>query len=116
MFGNVSDLLKRARKGSGLSQEAAAEKAGVSARAVVGWESGTVSPRVSDFVRLLSLYGIDSLDALCRFVAGEEPEPADEIREHSASTSSHQLRHMAELTERLEALERIIAADRKARR
>lgn len=114
MLGDVAELLRRGRKASGLSQEDAARAAKVSPRALTNWETGKVSPQIDDFLRLLSVYGIKTLDDLCRFVAGERIEQREsEIRELRPTRDSTYYRAMAEMTERLERLEGIIAEERK---
>lgn len=112
---DVGELLQRARKSSGLSQEEAAKRAEVSARALTNWETGNVSPKVEDFSRLLAVYGIETLDELCRFVAGDEKlnRRAEAIRDLRPGRTAAEYREMADLLERLERLESIVARDKR---
>ena len=56
---NLADMRKR----KGLSQEALAEKLGVSRQAVSKWERGESSPDTDTLIELSRLYGV-SLDVL----------------------------------------------------
>lgn len=59
----TANLLLKRRKESGLSQEALAEKLGVSRQAVSKWERAEASPDTDNLIALAKLYGI-SLDEL----------------------------------------------------
>ena len=61
----VAERLQAARRSRGLSQEALAEKLGVSRQAVAKWESGQSLPEIATLVVLSDLYRI-SLDALVK--------------------------------------------------
>ena len=65
-FGNH---LFHARKSKGLSQEAAAEKLGVSRQTISKWETGETLPDIRQAKRLSILYGL-SLDELISFDLG----------------------------------------------
>lgn len=58
---SIGDRLAATRKALGLSQEAAADIGGISAKAWSEWERGTRTPAVSSMLRLRARYGI-SLD------------------------------------------------------
>ena len=66
---NLGESLLNARKSKGLTQEAAAEKLGVSRQTVSKWETGETLPDIRQSKRLAALYGV-SLDELIDFDAG----------------------------------------------
>ena len=59
----IAQRLSARRKQSGLSQEALAEKLGVSRQAVSKWERSESSPDTDNLIALAQLYGV-SLDEL----------------------------------------------------
>lgn len=61
----LGEKLRRARADAGLTQEAVAEKIGVSRQTVSNWENERSYPGIADAVRLSELYGV-SLDAMLR--------------------------------------------------
>ncbi|WP_195268997.1 helix-turn-helix transcriptional regulator [Eubacterium sp. 1001713B170207_170306_E7] len=63
------EKLFQLRKEKGLSQEALAERMGVSRQAVSKWESGLSNPDINNLVLLSDVFGV-SLDEL---IKGEEP-------------------------------------------
>lgn len=65
---NLGESLSSARKSKGLTQEAAAEKLGVSRQTVSKWETGETLPDIRQSKRLAALYGV-SLDELIDFDA-----------------------------------------------
>ena len=68
----LGNRLQRLRQRQGLSQDALAEKLGVSRQAVSKWERDEAVPEVEKLLRLSELYGV-SLDEL---VKGDAPESA----------------------------------------
>ncbi len=66
---NLGESLLNARKSKGLTQEAAAEKLGVSRQTVSKWETGETLPDIRQSKRLAALYGV-TLDELIDFDAG----------------------------------------------
>lgn len=62
----IGNSLFTARKGKGLSQEAVAEKLGVSRQTISKWETGETLPDIQQSKRLAVLYGL-SLDELIEF-------------------------------------------------
>lgn len=62
----IGDHLFRARKSSGLSQEAVAEKLGVSRQTISKWETNETLPDIEQSGRLAQLYHV-SLDELTAF-------------------------------------------------
>lgn len=64
----LGNNLYQARKNKGLSQEAAAEKLGVSRQTISKWETDETLPDIRQAKRLAVLYGL-SLDALIEFDA-----------------------------------------------
>ncbi|NCE64792.1 helix-turn-helix domain-containing protein [Pseudoflavonifractor sp. 524-17] len=63
---NLGSSLFQARKKCGLSQEAVAEKLGVSRQTISKWETGETLPDIRQSKRLALLYHL-SLDELIRF-------------------------------------------------
>ena len=68
---NLSGKILYCRKKAGLSQEALAEKLGVSRQAVSKWETGEAVPELSKLVLLASTFGVTT-DWL---LSESEPEP-----------------------------------------
>ena len=60
---SIASRLAELRQEQGLSQEALAERLGVSRQAVSKWERGESSPDTDNLIALAELYGL-SLDAL----------------------------------------------------
>ena len=73
---NLAKNLSSLRRASGLSQEKAAEAAGVTRQALAKWESGETTPDVLHCDRLAELYGV-SLDDLLHYEQkpGSVPPP-----------------------------------------
>lgn len=63
---NLAENLSALRRAAGLSQERAAEAAGVTRQALAKWESGETTPDVLHSDKLAELYGV-SLDDLLHF-------------------------------------------------
>lgn len=70
----TANRLVNLRKQAGLSQEALAEKIGVSRQAVSKWERAEASPDTDNLILLAKLYGV-SLDELLLGKADEPTEP-----------------------------------------
>ena len=66
---NLGNSLYRARKNTGMSQEAVAEKLGVSRQTISKWETDETLPDIRQSKRLASLYKL-SLDELIDFEIG----------------------------------------------
>ena len=66
---NLGESLLNARKSKGLTQEAAAEKLGVSRQTISKWETGETLPDIRQSKRLAALCGV-TLDELIDFDAG----------------------------------------------
>ena len=73
---NLAKNLSALRRAAGLSQEKAAEAAGVTRQALAKWESGETTPDVLHCDKLAELYGV-SLDDLLHFEQkpGSVPPP-----------------------------------------
>ena len=73
---NLARNLSSLRRAAGLSQEKAAEAAGVTRQALAKWESGETTPDVLHCDKLAELYGV-SLDDLLHYVQkpGSVPPP-----------------------------------------
>lgn len=72
---NLADMRKR----KGLSQEALAEKLGVSRQAVSKWERGESSPDTDTLIELSRLYGV-SLDVLVGNKQEDTPSSAKKVK------------------------------------
>ena len=83
---NLGESLLNARKSKGLTQEAAAEKLGVSRQTVSKWETGETLPDIRQSKRLAALYGV-TLDELIDFDAGvrEIQEVIDRTTEETSA-------------------------------
>jgi len=62
---SICEVLKQARSDAELSQEAAAEKVGVSRQTMSNWETGKSYPDIASVVALSDAYGV-SLDSLMK--------------------------------------------------
>jgi len=62
---NICEKLKQARVDTELSQEAAAEKVGVSRQTMSNWETGKSYPDIASVIALSDVYGV-SLDSLMK--------------------------------------------------
>ena len=62
---NICEVLKQARVDAELSQEAAAEKVGVSRQTMSNWETGKSYPDIASVIALSDTYGV-SLDSLMK--------------------------------------------------
>ena len=60
----IAERLAARRKLAGLSQEALAEKLGVSRQAVSKWESGASDPSTTNLMALAKLFGVSAEDLL----------------------------------------------------
>ena len=83
---NLGESLFGARKNTGLTQEAVAEKLGVSRQKVSKWETGETLPDIRQSKRLAVLYGM-TLDELIDFDAGvrEIQEVIDRTTEETSA-------------------------------
>lgn len=83
---NLGESLFGARKNKGLTQEAVAEKLGVSRQTVSKWETGETLPDIRQSKRLAVLYGV-TLDELIDFDAGvkEIQEVIDRTTEETSA-------------------------------
>lgn len=77
----LGNKLYELRKQAGLSQEAFAEKLGVSRQAVSKWECGASMPDTDNLITIANLYNI-SLDELIGRPAPEKTEKADSQEEY----------------------------------
>lgn len=88
----IAQRLAARRKQAGLSQEALAEKLGVSRQAVSKWERSESSPDTDNLIALAQLYGV-SLDDLLYVDASIADdvafEAADRAAENATKTSKH---------------------------
>lgn len=77
----IANRLVQLRKSNNLSQEALAEKLGISRQAVSKWERAEASPDTDNIILLARLYGV-SLDELLK-TEDEIPEPRDTFYEET---------------------------------
>jgi len=70
---NIGDRITKLRKEAGLSQEAFAEKLGVSRQSVSKWESGSATPDLNKVIDMCELFGVSS-DYL---ISGKESTAAE---------------------------------------
>ncbi|NLL78458.1 MAG: helix-turn-helix transcriptional regulator [Clostridiales bacterium] len=80
----IANRLVQLRKQNNLSQEALAEKLGISRQAVSKWERAEASPDTDNLILLARLYGV-SLDDLLQ-TEDEIPRPEEEIQEEKEDT------------------------------
>lgn len=78
----IANRLVNLRKGNNLSQEALAEKLGISRQAVSKWERAEASPDTDNLILLSRLYGI-SLDELLK-TDEEIPGPLEDAEKDRA--------------------------------
>ena len=81
----LSDKIYHCRKKAGLSQEALAEKIGVSRQAISKWETGEAAPEISKLPLLARTFGVTA-DWLLDDEAGFDEEPPEEA---SSSFAGH---------------------------
>ena len=81
----IANRLVNLRKANNLSQEALAEKLGISRQAVSKWERAEASPDTDNLILLARLYGV-SLDELLR-TEDEIPMPEEEPEEKEGTSS-----------------------------
>ena len=77
----IANRLVQLRKTNNLSQEALAEKLGISRQAVSKWERAEASPDTDNLILLARLYGV-SLDELLK-TEDEIPEPREKFYEET---------------------------------
>ena len=83
----IAERLAARRKQAGLSQEALAEKLGVSRQAVSKWERSESSPDTDNLIALARLYGV-SLDELLYVDDSIADDVAFEARDRAADTAA----------------------------
>ena len=83
----LGNRLQRLRQRQGLSQDALAEKLGVSRQAVSKWERDEAVPEVEKLLRLSELYGV-SLDELVKGDATQSAPQAESQGESQAEPAA----------------------------
>ncbi len=87
----IANRLVALRKANGLSQEALAEKLGLSRQAISKWERAEASPDTDNLMALAQLYGITLDDLLSAKtgapVPGEKAQDAEKAAEKSSETA-----------------------------
>ncbi|MGM9618679.1 MAG: helix-turn-helix domain-containing protein [Oscillospiraceae bacterium] len=78
----ISQNLRALRARLGLSQEAAAERVGVSRQALGKWETGESAPDLQSCMALAELYGV-TLDALVQYSQEEGGVPIPPKKKHA---------------------------------
>ena len=89
----LADRLVELRKENKLSQEALAEKLGLSRQAISKWERAEASPDTDNLIALATLYGI-SLDELL----GNEPKAEKEVPAEEKTLTDTQIKGKNHLT------------------
>ena len=79
----ISDKILNLRKENGLSQEAFAEKLGVSRQSVSKWESGTATPDIDKIVSMSELFGVST-----DFLLKEDPPVFSPVSETADSSGN----------------------------
>ena len=94
--GRFGWLLRRLRQEAGLSQEALAERSGLTARAIRNLEYGRSSPRTASTRRLALALGMEGPAVLAFEAAAEHvPRPGAEDAAESESEAVHLLLRLA---------------------
>ena len=79
---NLSEKILNLRKQNGLSQEAFAEKLGVSRQSVSKWESGTAVPDIDKIIAMSEIFGVSTDEILKNEQTAESVEnKADSVPE-----------------------------------
>ncbi|WP_165062348.1 helix-turn-helix domain-containing protein [Adlercreutzia sp. ZJ154] len=87
---DVANRLARRRRAAGLSQEALAEKLGVTRQAVSKWERSESSPDTDNLIALANLYGVSLDDLLYAEIqdAAVEDDDGIDVDAHNESTEN----------------------------
>ena len=80
-----SEKLVTLRKDSGMSQDALAEKLGVSRQAVSKWELGTAMPETKNIVQLAEIFGV-RIDYMMNYIPHSKTEDLKYIFKKYSST------------------------------
>ncbi len=83
----IANRLVALRKANGLSQEALAEKLGISRQAISKWERAEASPDTANLMALAQLYGTTLDDLLNTETDAETPQPAEAAPEKPPETA-----------------------------
>jgi transcriptional regulator with XRE-family HTH domain len=102
-------LIRRARKRSGLTQAQLASRLGTTQSAVARWEKGFVSPRLVTFERLLAACGFEPRITLAPIVQTER----DQIRERLRWTPKQRLDYLKDMLAFEERAHRARVRDRR---
>ncbi len=84
----TANRLYALRKKSGLSQEALAERIGVSRQAVSKWERAEASPDTDNLVLLAQVYGVSLDEMLGVAAAPADPAESDGLKEDASAKNS----------------------------
>lgn len=77
----LSEKILHLRKQNGLSQEAFAEKLGVSRQSVSKWESGAAVPDVDKVIAMSEIFGVSTDELLKNEPVTEQEQPASDIED-----------------------------------
>lgn len=83
----LNEKILYCRKKAGLSQEALAERIGVSRQAISKWETGEASPEITKLPLLAAAFGVTADWLLSEDEPADEPLPAEESAPDSAPQS-----------------------------
>lgn len=89
----LSEKIYESRKKAGLSQEALAEKLGVSRQAVSKWETGESDPEISKLKLLAEIFGV-SVDWLLSEEDSKERKPQDTASESQVHAAPEWLENL----------------------
>lgn len=87
----LADRLVQLRKENGYSQEALAEKLGLSRQSISKWERAEASPDTDNLVALAKIYGV-SLDELIGAAEPEKTEEPEKAEKKKAELNAMQLK------------------------
>ena len=87
----LADRLVQLRKENGYSQEALAEKLGLSRQSISKWERAEASPDTDNLVALAKIYGV-SLDELIGAAEPEKAEESEKAEKKKAELNAMQLK------------------------
>lgn len=90
---NLSEKILHCRRKSGLSQEALADKLGVSRQAISKWETGTTSPEIDKLLLLANEFNV-STDWLLSNESTESSQEEQKPLGDAGETLPHFFRHL----------------------
>lgn len=83
---NFNEKLLTLRKNAGMSQDALAEKLGVTRQAISKWELGTAMPETKSIVQIAQVFGVTT-DYLLGHTVITKPNIINQIKKHTGTIS-----------------------------